>query len=305
VKRAEPWLGPLHVFGENPPGHTTIDKLSKKDRIAVYFLFYFGFFGNAMTLTRRQTTFIERLVDLYHESQGPIHYSTLAQRLGVSRFTAYDMLRLLEAKGLVTSVYQVSAGHSGPGRAEVLYQPTDLARALVADLAGPAGPAAPGAWETVRQRLLENFTGNTAQDPGLTQALLAHVPPAGPAPVRYCLEVMTVVALRVRGRQRDQLAAWLPALLRPPEGGDPASLSLLGGWALNTLAAETETDEAWRREALAHLRRYQALVIAMDPAACRALSAALDEMFTPLLTGPLAPARESTGGSTPATLERS
>ena len=45
-----------------------------------------------MKLTRRQTTFVERLVDLYHEAQGPIHYSTLARRLGVSRFTAYDML---------------------------------------------------------------------------------------------------------------------------------------------------------------------------------------------------------------------
>ena len=92
-----------------------------------------------MELTRRQTTFVERLVDLYHEAQGPIHYSTLARRLGVSRFTAYDMLRLLEEKGLVTSAYQLTAGKSGPGRSQVRYEPTERAHTLIAELAGPGG----------------------------------------------------------------------------------------------------------------------------------------------------------------------
>src|SRR5258708_5447575 len=130
-----------------------------------------------MELTRRQTTFIERLVDLYHEAQGPIHYSTLAQRLGVSRFTAYDMLRLLEEKGLVTSAYQLTAGKSGPGRSEVLYEPTERAHALVAELAGPGGPVE---WATVKRRLVENFAGQNGHDRELTQAMLARVPRQGP-----------------------------------------------------------------------------------------------------------------------------
>jgi Mn-dependent DtxR family transcriptional regulator len=44
-----------------------------------------------------------------------VHYSRLAERLGVSRFTAYDMLRLLEEKGFVSSDYQLSA-HKSVGR---------------------------------------------------------------------------------------------------------------------------------------------------------------------------------------------
>jgi DNA-binding MarR family transcriptional regulator len=243
-----------------------------------------------MELTRRQTTFVERLVDLYHEAQGPIHYSTLARRLGVSRFTAYDMLRLLEEKGLVTSAYQLTAGKSGPGRSEVLYEPTERAHALVAALAGPGGQVE---WATIKRRLVDNFAGQHAHDRELTQAMLARVPRQGPAPLRYCLEVMTVVALRLKGRARRRaLARWLPALLHAPEGGDRAGLSLLGGWALAALDAETKGGDAWRQEAFTHLRRYQALVIEMDPALCRRLSAGLWDIFEPLLA-------QQDGGRTP------
>ena len=76
-----------------------------------------------MKLTRRQEEFIESLIDLNREVEGPIHYSVLAERLGVSPFTAYDMLRLLEEKGLVRSEYHLAAGKSGPGRAERLFCP--------------------------------------------------------------------------------------------------------------------------------------------------------------------------------------
>src|SRR5258708_19268013 len=132
-----------------------------------------------MQLTRRQTTFVERVVDLYHEAHGPIHYSTLARRLGVSRFTAYDMLRLVEEKGLVTSAYQLTAGRSGPGRSEVLYQPTERANALVAALAGPDEMVD---WETVKRRLVENFAGGPRPNPGLAAGALARWPPPGPSP---------------------------------------------------------------------------------------------------------------------------
>ena len=77
--------------------------------------------GNGIKLTRRQQEFINNLIDLSGEESGPIHYSVLADRLGVSPFTAYDMLCLLEKKGMVTSEYQLAAGKDGPGRAERLF----------------------------------------------------------------------------------------------------------------------------------------------------------------------------------------
>jgi Mn-dependent DtxR family transcriptional regulator len=53
---------------------------------------------STMKLTHRQETYVQSLLDLYRELNGPIHYSVLAKRIGVSPFTAYGLLRLLEKK---------------------------------------------------------------------------------------------------------------------------------------------------------------------------------------------------------------
>ncbi len=87
-----------------------------------------------MKLTRRQEAFMRKLLDVYREAQEPVHYSVLAGRLGVSPFTAYDMLRLLEEKGLVSSDYSRGTRKSGPGRSEVFFLPTPLAHRLVAEM---------------------------------------------------------------------------------------------------------------------------------------------------------------------------
>ena len=91
-----------------------------------------------MKLTHRQETFIRRLLDLCREYKGPIHYSTLAERIGVSPFTAYDMLRLLEEKGFVTSEYRIEAGKSTVGRSEIVFLPTQLTYNRFAELANGA-----------------------------------------------------------------------------------------------------------------------------------------------------------------------
>ncbi len=52
-----------------------------------------------MELTRHQEDFIHKLLDFYCELHEPFHYSQLAERLGISPFIAYDMLRLFEKKG--------------------------------------------------------------------------------------------------------------------------------------------------------------------------------------------------------------
>ena len=80
-----------------------------------------------MKLTRRQEEFVQKMIELKRESTGPIHYSLLAERLGVSPFTAYDMLCLLEEKGYMISEYQLPPDKRGPGRAERVFYPTETA----------------------------------------------------------------------------------------------------------------------------------------------------------------------------------
>ena len=50
-------------------------------------------------LTARQRAFLDKLLELYRERKSPVHYSDVAERLGVNRFSAYDMLKVLEKKG--------------------------------------------------------------------------------------------------------------------------------------------------------------------------------------------------------------
>jgi len=216
-----------------------------------------------MNLTRRQEEFVRNLLDLSREMQGPFHYTDLAERLGVSRFTAYDMLRLLEERGLVTKSYQRAEGKSGPGRAEVFYTPTDRARRLMIQLTGEIDNKN---WEEVKERVLNKVRKGELRDRGLAEQMLARVPPEEPKAVRYCVEVMTIVALRLKERSgRRLLLDHLPQLLPASDAAYRPNLSLLGGFALGVLADESGEDHEWESELLDHVRQYQALVIDMEP----------------------------------------
>jgi len=66
-----------------------------------------------MTLSYRQREFLGRLLDLYHESKHAVHYTDLAQSLGVKPVTAYEMLRLLEKrKGWRSLSWRVPQGNA-------------------------------------------------------------------------------------------------------------------------------------------------------------------------------------------------
>lgn len=75
-------------------------------------------------LTSRQKTFLSRLMDVYRDIQKPVHYSVIAQRIGLCSSSAYDMLRVLEQKGMVISLYRTPKAATGPGRSNIMFLPT-------------------------------------------------------------------------------------------------------------------------------------------------------------------------------------
>ena len=237
-----------------------------------------------MKLTRRQEVFIRNLLDLFRELKGPIHYSVLAERVGVSPFTAYDMLRLLEEKGLVASDYQRAADKSGPGRSEVVFAPTPRARQSMAFLVGYVDS---DEWEAAKERLLEKIRTGALPDPGLAGELLARVPPEGPSALRYCVEVMTVIALRLQSKAGCRLLQeYITHILPNAEVANRADLSLLGGFALGVLADEKPSDPEWVYELFQHVKRYQALVLEMEPERLGRLATSLNKVFEPFLETP-------------------
>lgn len=236
-----------------------------------------------MKLTRRQETFVHKLLDLYRELDGPIHYSTLAERIGVSPFTAYDMLRLLEEKGLVTSNYRLQTDRTVGGRSQVVFAPTERAHRLWLELAGASDLRD---WEKVKKEVLVRILDGEVVDRQLTEQMLARVPIEGPPILRYCVEIMTILILRLeRDAGRQLLATYLPRILSGQEGVSRANLSLLGGFALGVLASERTEDEGWSPQFFEHVRRYQSLILEVDAKLLNRLAKSLGEVFVPLVQG--------------------
>jgi DNA-binding Lrp family transcriptional regulator len=242
----------------------------------------FGFLGSyALKLTRRQEAFVHKLLDLYRELNGPIHYSVVAEQLGVSPFTAYDMLRRLEEKGIVSSDYQIGSAKPGPGRSEIVFWPTEQAHRLFKELAGGADV---GDWATVKRRVLERVRKGEVRDRELAEDMLARVPPEGPDSLRYCIEVMTVVALRLRrSAGRKLLLKYLPRILAGQTGGTRASLGFLGGFALGVLANDKPEESDWGNELFAQVQRYEVFLCDMDDRLVERLAATLRQVFVPLM----------------------
>ncbi|GGG07576.1 Lrp/AsnC family transcriptional regulator [Paenibacillus aceti] len=101
-----------------------------------------------MKLTKRRLQFLDKLVELYQRTRLPIHYETLALSLGVSKWTAYDMMKEMEKQGFVSRSYEVNSKETG--RSQVVFAPTDQATDLFS--ASRADHYDPTDWEhTVTQ----------------------------------------------------------------------------------------------------------------------------------------------------------
>jgi hypothetical protein len=159
-------------------------------------------------LTRRQRDVLAKLQDLYRERGSPIHYRDLAERLGVNRFSAYDMLKVLESKGVVGSQYILSKV-PGPGRPEVAFYPlAQAARQALARLSDGLD------WDQVRERILLGLRQRGASDPDQISSLLDDAP-RSVSPLVYCGRVFAALIMSLEQRAqvygRQLLAASNPA----------------------------------------------------------------------------------------------
>jgi len=221
---------------------------------------------SAIKLTFRQKAFLSKLLDLYHEMREPIHYSVLAERLGVSSSTAYDMLRLLEQKGMVSGEYTTPKATSGPGRSNILFFPTAKAADLFSQLAGESSEEE---WEEAKARILAGLRqGKASEYKSLLRELLARMPEAA-SPLTHCAEVITALLLSLRetkhvfGEQNP-----VSILLEAPVGR--LGMSILAGLALGLCLADRKVQYLlgdFRK----HMNRYEASLQALSPEGLAAL----------------------------------
>jgi Mn-dependent DtxR family transcriptional regulator len=236
-----------------------------------------------MKLTRRQEEFVKKMIELRLEFDGPVHYSLLAERLGVSPITAYDMLCLLEEKGYVASAYQLPTDKSGPGRAERVFYPGRMALLYEQHILDKSGVRLEG--EALKEYVLEQMRqrGLPNGDHDLVEQLMARMLPAGQGDVRYCVEVMTVAALRLQHSAGWQvLLEHLPTFLPGEKGARSADLCLLGGFVFGILAQQCAPGQEWLAKLREHLQGYMDAVMEMGSEDRDRLAAQLTSVFAAL-----------------------
>jgi hypothetical protein len=239
----------------------------------------------AAKLTARQRVFLDKLLELYREHKAPVHYSDIASRLGVNRFSAYDMLKVLEQKGFAASSYALAAEHSGPGRSLVVFAPTS--QAVVALTPGeevslPLGT--PGEeWRGVRERVLNRLRSAREANPReALNELLARLPEAN-APLTFCAEMIGALLLnmqRVKARAIGLNPFRALAALRT---SDDTELEALAGLSVGaTLLTDDEAGPSLTQRLLDHAHRYQATLSRLSSEARSSLVQFLEEALDAL-----------------------
>jgi len=144
-------------------------------------------------LTYRQQEFLSQFLDIYQEMDRPLHYVAIAERLGLGKVTVYEMLRLLEERGLVQAEYDFSSGMHGPGRPPVLFHPTEEAKRAIAELAGDTTDLKN--WQDVKEQILQAIREGKAEGyEELLSNLLDRIPERR-SPLIYLTELITTVIL--------------------------------------------------------------------------------------------------------------
>ena len=231
-----------------------------------------------MKLTGRQRAFLGDFLDLYQEEKDSLHYTTVAERLGVGRITAYDMLRLLEEKGLVTSEYIMPT--SGPGRSTIVFRPTEQGETLMRELAGEAWDREE--WETVKAHIIQSLQAGPGADyEPLLEEILARLSEQ-PSPLAYTAGVVTAVILSLHqvreGASASKLWEQLRALGLPEEAG----LNALAGVAVGLSLVE-RANRRLTLKLLAYTHQYQETLANLSAESRGRLSEFTDEVM--LLVG--------------------
>jgi len=144
-------------------------------------------------LTARQEAFLFQLLELYRERHSTVHYTEVADRIGVTKFSAYDMLKLLERKGVVASEYVVDREKPGPGRSLIKFYPTEVARQWLAWRWN--GLIQGEEWLQLRDGLPRRLRQAREINPReLAAELMAQLSEDQP-PIAYCAQVIAILLL--------------------------------------------------------------------------------------------------------------
>ena len=233
-----------------------------------------------MKLTGRQRDFLSKVLDIYREAHQPLHYSTIAKRLGISPITAYDMLRLLEERGLVASEYALPK-KGARGRSSIVFYPTEKAAEVIAQLAGEVWEREE--WETVKERILQALRegkGTDYQD--LLEELLLRIPERR-SPMLFLTEMITAAILVLYQLKEEVKAHAVFENLRTLGLPGEFALTALSGLVIGLTFME-RAHQRFRTLLLSYARRYQEYLAQLTVENKRLLSDFVQEVLRIITT---------------------
>jgi hypothetical protein len=231
--------------------------------------------GHTMKLTPRQQTFLDKLFELYDEFKGPVHYSVVADNLGVNKFSAYDMLKVLEEKGVAASDYVLSDDQIGPGRSQVVFYPTHKAAQFLTQLRDEMRYNAD--WQRVKERILLRLEEARQTNPA--DALLESLSNLSESknPLDYCAEMISVLLLNIDRLRSHNLAPALDTLNTKGQVG----LAALAGLSLGS-SLTNDDDTSLTEKLITHTQRFQVQLADMSDESITKLSAFLNDAMIAL-----------------------
>lgn len=224
-----------------------------------------------MKLTPRQQTFLDNLFELYREFKRPVHYSVVADKLGVNKFSAYDMLKVLEEKGVAASDYILNDDQAGPGRSQVVFYPTHKAAQFLTQLRDEMRYSAD--WQRVKEKILKRLQESSEANPAeALREALSNLPDTK-VPLNYCAEMVSVLLLNIERVRSTNMTPFLETFSVKGQIG----LASLAGLSLGFCLTQEAEDRSLLEKLATHTGRFQSQLAEMSEESISKLSALLND----------------------------
>jgi len=212
-------------------------------------------------LTRRQLEYLNHFLDIYREINQSVHYKTVAERLGIGNVTAYEMLHLLEEKGLLRAEYQSNPDHKGPGRSSVYFHPTQETNRLIKTLSGSQGDSEN--WQIVKEHILQQLReGKAGGYEDLLSDLLLRIPDRR-TPLIFLTELNTAVILMLATIQEAPEIQGMMKRLQKIGLPQEVGLSVMSGIGM-LLSVMERTNRRYSTSLLTQFSRFEDTLVQLS-----------------------------------------
>ncbi len=223
-------------------------------------------------LTPRQKEFLKMVWEHYLKHKTPVHYTDVASRVGVSKWTAYDILKRLCREGYLVPQYLTGAT-GGSGRSALFYLPAPGLERLFPREEADAHEE----WLAWKERLLRCLAkGSSGEASSPVEELLSLFPEAK-GPLKYCSLVLAlfIAHLQAANRRGVGLLRRVVNFVTKPE----QRLSLFTGMTLGVLSRLPRTSPEKAGVLLEFTEKYHHYLSRFSLKQCRLLDSFLGDLL--------------------------